>query len=335
MSWIEALVLGVVQGITEFLPISSDGHLALFQHVFASRRGAVVDGGESLFFNVMLHLGTLAAILLYYRATARDVVQSTFDKGKPAPVYTRATLFKGAFLAGVATLPAVVVGLTMKDWVESATANPWIAAAGFLVTATALSAHAQNARGNPHAGTDDLGTCPAHRQHQALAILPGVSRSGMTISTALALGFTRPWAVGFSLLMAVPAITGAGILELKELDPSRLSTVEVQQILAATLVSAVVGIRGGRSTDSRCTGGLALVFFCIPSNDCNLSFRNLHAFRSTRNERAETPVDRLVPSVAQPSRAGVSFDPASPHGALAGADRAGPATSAPGPDRAT
>lgn len=335
MSWIEALILGVVQGITEFLPISSDGHLALFQHVFASRRGTVVDGGESLFFNVMLHLGTLAAILLYYRVTARDVVQSALDQGTPAPVYTRATLIKGAFLAGMATLPAVVVGLTLKDLVESATANPWIAAAGFLVTATALLLTLKMRGGNRTIEQTTWAHALLIGCAQALAILPGVSRSGMTISTALALGFTRPWAVGFSLLMAVPAITGAGILELKDLDPSRLSSAEVQQILAATLVSAAVGYIAVAALIRVVRAGWLWYFSVYLVVIAAYLFATFTPSGALRHERAETAVDRPVPSIAQPVSARPSFSPAGPRRAMAGADRAGPAASAPGFDRAS
>ena len=115
MQWFEALVLGVIQGVTEFLPISSDGHLAVAQHFFASSRGMSMSGEEGLFFNVMLHLGTLAAILVYFRHVARDAALGLLGPQTDASALDRRDVIRAGVLAAVATLPAV------GRWVSAST----------------------------------------------------------------------------------------------------------------------------------------------------------------------------------------------------------------------
>ncbi len=210
MEWLESLILGVLQGLTEFLPISSSGHLVVVQGAFAALHGRTVSGPSELFFNVMLHLGTLAAILVFYREAVAMTVRGLLGEANVPPSFRRPALFRLGALAVVATLPAVVVALTLKDAVERATAEPFVAGLGFLVTAAVLFATQRMPSGEK--GPSEIGWTDAMLVGvaQAVAILPGVSRSGSTIVMALALGFARPWAVGFSLLMAVPAILGAG-----------------------------------------------------------------------------------------------------------------------------
>jgi undecaprenyl-diphosphatase len=241
MTWFEAIVLGVIQGITEFLPISSDGHLAVAEQGFASVRGSEVSGPESLFFNVMLHLGTLAAIVWHYRAVVRAGAKGLLGAPDMPPPYRRAALIRTGSLAVSATLPAVVVGLLFKKDIERATASPLMAGLGFLVTATALAVTPRLGRGGKSAATTSWLDALLIGSAQAIAILPGVSRSGMTIVTALALGLSRPWAVGFSLFMAVPAILGAVVLEIKEVDPAILTPERVAQTVVATIVAGLVG----------------------------------------------------------------------------------------------
>lgn len=242
MSWIEALVLGVLQGLTEFLPISSSGHLVVMEGFFAALGDRVTSGSEQLFFNVMLHVGTLAAILFFYRDAIGEIGRTVLDRPESSPRMTsRASILRAVILIALATLPAVLVALFFKSEVERATAMPQVAGAGFLVTAVVLVLSLlmrDGSKGLKESLWSDallIGTA------QAIAILPGVSRSGMTIAAALALGFSRTWAVTFSLLMAIPAILGAGVLEVRDLDPSTLTTQRVLQTGAATLAAAVVG----------------------------------------------------------------------------------------------
>ena len=105
MEWLESLVLGVVQGLTEFLPISSDGHLSITQKLFAWLRGYGRSGAENLFFDVMLHLGTLAAIVIYYRRRGQDGRPGLLGSTEVPPAYRRAAVIRVGLLAVVATLP--------------------------------------------------------------------------------------------------------------------------------------------------------------------------------------------------------------------------------------
>ena len=248
MDWIEALALAVLQGLTEFLPVSSSGHLAVAGRLFAILRGEPIgtaDDAEAggLFFAVMLHVGTLGAIVVYYRRTALASARGFIDGGGEDATPTRRAVVRAALLAVVATLPAVVVGLTLKDAVEEAFTSLAVPGFGFLVTATLLyltSRGGERAAPKGPAETSWLDALLVGLA-QAMAITPGISRSGSTIAAALALGFSRTWAVGFSLLMAVPAILGAAVLEIKDLDPSTLTADRLLVTGVATVVSGLVG----------------------------------------------------------------------------------------------
>ena len=221
MDWLESLILGVVQGLTEFLPVSSDGHLTITADPRSpGSTGDGRSGAENLFFDVMLHLGTLAAILVHYREqvawpAARGLLGSARRAGR---LSAAAPSIRIGLLAVVATLPLIPDALFLKDWIEEAFESLTAAGVGFLITAAVLLLTAAAARGATK-GPDETTWLDAlldRASPRCSPRLPGVSRSGLTIAAALALGFSRTWAVGFSLLMAVPAILGAAVFELKE-----------------------------------------------------------------------------------------------------------------------
>ena len=256
LDWLEALVLGVIQGVTEFLPISSDGHLALAQMGFDALRGRKADGAANLFFDVMLHLGTLAAIVVHYRRHVRQGMEGLLGSEKVAEGYRRNAIIRVGVLAFIATLPLVPDALWFKPWIESAFQSLRAIGFGFLGSAVvlALTQRLPEGRKGPRETTalDALVVGLA----QMLAPLPGVSRSGLTVATALGLGFSRTWAVGFSLLMAVPAILGAAVFELRKLDAAGLTAERVAQVVVAATVAGIIGygaiiwlvriVRGGR-----------------------------------------------------------------------------------------
>jgi undecaprenyl-diphosphatase len=243
MAWLEALVLGLVQGITEFLPISSDGHLLLTQSFFAWLTGQSPEGEENLFFIVILHLGTTAAILAYHRKSIILGWLGLSGQANVPPGFRRAEVIRVGLLAAVATSPLVPFALFFKDAIEGTFKGIKVAGYGFLLTAIVLLVTAWLGRRDGSRGP------AATRWWHALAIgiaqmfapLPGVSRSGVTIAAALALGLSRAWAVGFSLLIAVPAILGATVFKVKDLKPSMLTFDRVGPALAGTVVAAVVG----------------------------------------------------------------------------------------------
>ena len=163
MDALTAAFLGLIQGVSEFLPISSDGHLVIFETLLG------VGGEGGLSFVIAVHLGSLVALLLFYRARILGLVRGLFARDADALTHI-------AKLA-LGTLPAVVVGLTLKERVEQAFHTPWLAGAGLLLTGTFLIT---TKRTQPHAKAP----APSYAQAlaigfaQALAILPGVSRSG-------------------------------------------------------------------------------------------------------------------------------------------------------------
>jgi undecaprenyl-diphosphatase len=265
MSWLDALILGFVQGLTEFLPISSDGHLSITQKFLSWRTGRSQTGEENLFFVVMVHLGTLVAILVYYRKVGIEAARGLLGAKDVAPGYDRASVIRTCLLAILATIPAVLVGLLLKKRIEAAFASLTAAGIGFLISgsvllvtmglnrrtkAIVLKEGLADPQHDPEPPAGKTGKGPRETTPldalliglaQAFAPLPGVSRSALTITTALGRRFDRDWAVGFSLLMAIPVIAGAGVLELKDVTPSMLAPAFLGPTLLATVVAGAVG----------------------------------------------------------------------------------------------
>ena len=241
MIWLNDVILGIVQGITEFLPISSDGHLSITQKFLDWLQGRSQTGAENLFFVVMVHLGTLAAILIYYRKIGREAVRGFLKAPDVGPDYTRASVIRTCALAVVATIPAGLVGILLKKKIEAAFGSLTWAGAGFLVTGAVLLVTTRLKGGEKGPSRTTYLDALLVGIAQMFAPLPGVSRSALTITTALALGFSRSWAVGFSLLMAIPVIGGAGVLEMKDVTSAMLAPKVIGPILVATLVAGVVG----------------------------------------------------------------------------------------------
>ena len=243
MAWLEALVLGVVQGITEFLPVSSDGHLLLTQSFFAWLSGRSRSGKENLFFDVILHLGTTCAILFYHRRSIAQAFSGLRGSEAAMPGFRREEVVRVGLLAAVATSPLVPFALFFKKPLERTFEGTTVAGYGFLVTAGVLLLTAWLSRREGAKGPRETTWLDALLIGiaQMFAPLPGVSRSGLTIAAALALGFSRTWAVGFSLLIAVPAIMGAAVFEIKDVNRSMLAADRVAQAAAGTIVAGIVG----------------------------------------------------------------------------------------------
>ena len=223
MGIIEGIILGAIQGISEFLPISSDGHLALFGHLLLPA-GAAMD----LFTTVLLHLGTLAAVLIVFAREAFPVFLSPF---------TAVSAFRANGLAGLkrhaplvllglvllGSIPAAVIGLLFEKQIEELTDKPFIVALFLAINGLMLLlAHLWSKfRQRRHAGqtkqTPGAIDTVLIGIGQAAAILPGISRSGSTISIAVARGVSRESAGVFSFLLFIPAIAGAALLQILKL----------------------------------------------------------------------------------------------------------------------
>lgn len=250
MQWLRAWLLGVIQGVTEFLPVSSDGHLALFQLLFPdpSNSPGSSAGVENLFFDIMLHLGTALAILAHYRREVAMGARGLLLDARDVPDgFRRPDILRIGWLAFWATVPLVPYAAFKKlmESVESTFGSLLAVGLGFAVTASVLLITRRLSGG--HKGSKEMAWHAALviGIAQSFAPLPGVSRSGLTIATALALGMNRLWAVRFSLMIAVPAIFGAVVFKLKDAVESgelaRLGPERLAQIGSATVLAGVVG----------------------------------------------------------------------------------------------
>ncbi len=244
MDWIEALTLGIVQGVTEFLPVSSDGHLKITQEAFGWWTGKPRVGADDLFFDVMLHVGTVAAILIRFQAVIRTGAKGLLGSKTVPPEYRRTGVVRVGLLVTVATAPLVPYALVFKKLIEKAFEGLVPTGLGFFATAVVLLVTLRLAR------PDEGGKGPGETTWvdalliglaQLLAPLPGVSRSGLTVAVALTRGMSRSWAVGFSLLLAVPAIMGATVFELRHVRPSMLTADQLTRTVAAAAVAGVIG----------------------------------------------------------------------------------------------
>ena len=240
MTYFSAIFLGLIQGIAEFLPISSSGHLAFFQEVVA-----IFDvGDESIFFDVLLHLGTLAAVFVAYWAEIKALVLEfltmigvrKLPKGqKPDRLSRRMILF---IILG--TLPLFLI-LPVKDYVEGLYQNPIFIGCAFLGTGLILFLSDRLSRGSKTIKNASLVDVLLVGCGQALATVPGISRSGTTISVGLARGFSREFAVKLSFLLSIPAVLGANILSLIDAVKEGIDWTLMPVYLVGVAVAAVSG----------------------------------------------------------------------------------------------
>ena len=240
LDYLTAILLGAIQGLTEFLPISSSGHLALTQEWL----GLDADHPQMLLFDVLAHVGTLVAILIVFAGTTArflDRLSGELD----ATRFPKRKAWRIVGLAIVAIIPTAVIGAGFQDLFERAFGQPiWIGVA-LLVTGLLLALTAVVRR--PSRGWMKFRWWQAALVGvaQGLAIMPGISRSGATICLALFCGLRRRWAAQFSFLIAAPAIVGAALVKLKdtlELPADQLATDAWGPVVVGSIVSAVVGI---------------------------------------------------------------------------------------------
>jgi undecaprenyl-diphosphatase len=241
MDLFQALILGLIQGLTEFIPISSSGHLVLV-------RWALNWPAPDLAFDTMVHWGTLLAVVVYFRCDwlriAGGFVRGLATRG---PWSTR----PGGRLAGtdsqlawwiiIGTIPAVILGYTFKDLFESLFGWPAAVGGFLLVTALILTLSERLGRRVRTVAQITLPDAILIGLAQAAAIAPGISRSGATIAAGLGCGLTRDAAARFSFLLATPVILGAGILQLADLIQVGGLLRELPLLLAGFLSAAVSG----------------------------------------------------------------------------------------------
>lgn len=217
MSYLSAIFLGLVQGIAEFLPISSSGHLSIFQNFFGL---SGVEDGEHVFFDVLLHLATLIAVCVFYRRDIMDIITQSISYvksvGHPVPgekkQYPAVRLLLMMFFG---TLPLFII-LPFKDAVEGLYNNTGFIGAALIVCGALLYVSDRLPRRHKAERNMSVKDALVIGIFQAVATVPGISRSGSTITAGVAMGLERSFAVKFSFLLSIPAILGANILSLAD-----------------------------------------------------------------------------------------------------------------------
>ncbi|CAM3744150.1 undecaprenyl-diphosphate phosphatase [Nocardioides zeicaulis] len=229
---LKAVVLGIIQGLTEFLPISSSAHLRIFPELLGW-------GDPGAAFTAVIQIGTELAVLIYFRKDIWRIgsawVRSMFRAELRGGIDAR----MGWFII-VGSLPIVVLGVLLKDVIERDFRNLWIVGTTLIVMGVVLGIADRVGRTDRSLGRITLKDAVLMGAAQALALVPGVSRSGATISMGRFLGFEREAATRFAFLLAIPAVVGAGVFELKDI-PDGHNDFGWGPTVTATVVSFVVG----------------------------------------------------------------------------------------------
>jgi len=220
------LLLGLIQGLTEFLPISSSGHLALTEAWLNVEK-------PGLLFDALVHVGTVGSVIFFYRKRFFELLKSPFSQSSML-------WWKTLFLA---MLPTVLIGFTLKEVVETAFETPAMVATGLLFTGIILFNSPRWIKENRELENLSIWQLFAIGLAQGLAIFPGISRSGMTIATALLVGLKREKAAEFSFLLAIPAILGATTLQVIEaLDNWEAHTALLSNYAGGAAVALLSGV---------------------------------------------------------------------------------------------
>lgn len=258
MSLFEAIILGFIQGVAEFLPVSSSGHLAIFKNFFGLREAGIA-------FDILLHVGTLVAVFICFWSDIWELIVGGFgividvcknigryfsnlfnknNKEYKMKEYIEiiSTPFRRyVMLIIIATIPTGIMGIVLKDMIEAVSATLIVPGICLLMTSIILLI-ADNAKdGNEDESNVSykkagfVGIC------QGFATMPGISRSGTTVTACLLVGMDRAFAVKFSFIVSIPAILGAAVLDIPDLFKEGITSSDMINYVAGTLVAAVVG----------------------------------------------------------------------------------------------
>ena len=240
MTYFQALILGIVQGLAEFLPISSSGHLALIQNFFG------ISGDEILTFTIMLHIGTLISVFIVYRHELAALIIELFAclkdifTGKGPRINANETRRLG-FLIIVATIPTALIGFLFEDFFNSLYSNIIAIGIGLIFTGTILFAAEHFGKGKYGIPEMKFRTAVFVGIMQGIAICPGVSRSGSTLVGGLSGGLKKDFAVKFAFLISIPTILGSAILEVPDLIEQGFDMTIAGPVFAGMIAAAVCG----------------------------------------------------------------------------------------------
>lgn len=222
MEPIQAMILGAVQGITEFLPVSSSGHLVLFQHLFGLKHA-------ELFFDISVHMGTLGAVIIFFRKEIGAILSSLYRTatglGKKEISFRESwndPEVKLALLIVIGSIPTAIIGLLFHRIADQLFSSVFLVGITLVITGIVLWGTRRSAAEGREISGFTVSSALMIGIVQGMAILPGISRSGSTIAAGLYLGLDRSVAARFSFLLSIPAIVGAEILGLKDLEGSLL-----------------------------------------------------------------------------------------------------------------
>ena len=235
MSLLQSVLLGLIQGLTEFLPVSSSGHLAIFKQFFQIETGG-------MFFDILLHIGTLIAVfIVYYKDIFRIFKRVITKEDLPYRKIVHNSYRKFVMLVIVSTIPTGIIGIAAKDLVSAAEQILLVPGICLIITAVLLFIADRIPDGGKTPKQVTYTNAFLIGISQGIATMPGLSRSGTTITACLSTGMTRKFAVKYSFIMSIPAILGALVVEIKDVEFAALQSADVLNYIVGTLVAAVVG----------------------------------------------------------------------------------------------
>ena len=233
MNLFQAIILGIVEGLTEFLPVSSTGH----QTIVAGLMGLQIDDPSITSFIAVIQIGAIAALVIYLRQDIWRLLKA-WVRGLGSAEARRDPSYREAWLVIIGSLPIAVVGVVFRDFIKGPLRSLWVVAIALIVWGVVMLIAEYVAKQDRHEKDLDLKDALIIGGTQALALIPGVSRSGATISAGLMLGIDRVTAARFGFLLGIPALAGAAVLEVP--DAIRSGGVGLFLTLVGTAVSFVV-----------------------------------------------------------------------------------------------
>ncbi len=238
MNFLEAIILGIVQGLTEFLPVSSSAHVQIASELMQIP-GLSDKNSATTAFIATIQLGTEAAVLIYFAKDIARLVKAWFRGAFNAKLRDNAD-YRMAWLVIIASIPVGLVGYLLRDFIQDTVRTLWVVAFTMILFAAILFLADRYGRRQKEVADVTFNSAVGFGLSQALAVIPGVSRSGASISFGLFAGFTRAAAARFSFLIGIPAVLASGLIEFKDsyqmLDANALSGT-----IVATITSFVVG----------------------------------------------------------------------------------------------
>ncbi len=236
MTLLQSILLGIIQGITEFLPISSSAHLVITPYLL----GWNIPAQDGFIFDVLVQLGTLLAVIIYFRKDLWKIIVAVINGLIHRTPFTD-PMSRLGWLLVLATIPAVIAGVLFKDLVKQAFGSP--PAAAIFLLGTGLFLVIAEWVGKRTRQLDSVTWLDALiiGLFQAISLLPGISRSGSTISGGMIRNLDRPAAARFSFLMSVPVMIGAGALEVIDLFKSPNLSTQLPSVMAGVVIAAIVG----------------------------------------------------------------------------------------------